>query len=412
MSTDPAPRPIPRRALLPLILATALPSVPREAGAQPAAGTATRPLANAVTELGDWLLAELGLRRSLPSFALSPFNLHGTLALLALGAPPRQSAPLARSLGLDPARIDARADALARLRGLATAANGPEARISIGYSAWCRQTRRFEQPWRDMVRRAGGARLGRLDFASPSAAETVNAWSARATQGEIPRLVDRLPRDADLVLAGAVHFAGRWETPFREEATEMAPFHRLDGSTVGVPMMRQRLRAHHGTADGARILRLPYAGGRLAFWAAAAERVEDSAAFLARVAAAGPGRWLQAQALRAVEVEVTLPRFTLRAGGDVLPAIAAAESGRSLAGELRGVISRPVRLSEVQHHTRIRVFEEGTVAAAATAALASRGMRQTEEFLADRPFIFAIGPTAGWLPLFIGQVSDASQTLA
>jgi serpin B len=364
----------------------------------------------ALTALGDGLLAGLGIAAGAPAMVLSPFNLHGTLGLLALGEPARSSVGLARGLGLDTGAIDRRGPMLARLRGSARPGEGNA--LDVGYAAWCRVGANFQPAWRTQVRRAGGAHFGRLDFARSTSIETVNGWAARATRGGIPRIVDRLPRDATLMLAGAVQFAGRWATPFAAGETAAMPFRRANGSTAEVPMMRARLRAHFAESDGMRVLRLEYAGGKLGFWAAAAARTEDSAAFLDRLVREGITAWLGTQALAPVEVQVTLPRFTVSAGADVLPSLAAQPGLGALGEPLRGILGQPVRLAEVQHRARIRVYEEGTVASAATAALGTRSMRAVEEFSADRPFVFAISPLAAWMPLFAGYVADASQTLA
>lgn len=49
-----------------------------------------------------------------------------------------------------------------------------------------------------------------------------------------------------LVLVNAVHFKGLWQLPFPEAATRQRIFHKLDGSTVVVPMMEQMAEFHYG----------------------------------------------------------------------------------------------------------------------------------------------------------------------
>lgn len=49
-----------------------------------------------------------------------------------------------------------------------------------------------------------------------------------------------------LVLVNAIHFKGLWQLPFPEAATRQRIFHKLDGSTVVVPMMEQMAEFHYG----------------------------------------------------------------------------------------------------------------------------------------------------------------------
>jgi serpin B len=156
------------------------------------------------------------------------------------------------------------------------------------------------------------------------------------------------------------------------------------------------------------VVRLPYAGGRLAMWVATAQRVEDSAAFLATLASAGPAQWIHDTALRTGLTNVRLPSMSFAAGGDMLAPLRAAGFGEALSADFRGILGRPVDPAQIAHQARIRVDEEGTVAAAATAIVGTRSMPEMSVFAADRPFVFVLGPVDPWLPLFVGYVGDAA----
>lgn len=49
-----------------------------------------------------------------------------------------------------------------------------------------------------------------------------------------------------LVLVNAIYFKGDWKQKFRKEDTEITDFHKQDGSTVKVPMMKALLRTKYG----------------------------------------------------------------------------------------------------------------------------------------------------------------------
>jgi serpin B len=371
-------------------------------------GASHTSLSQAVSALGDRLLTQLGLAPRAASYLLSPYNLHATLGMLALGARGRGSEAFARALGLPdmaPARMAA---ALGNGRSSVLGLNGSGSEVTLAYSNWTRPSRPFQQDWQSLVQRAAAPRFGRMDFTSPAAVATINGWAREATRGQILRVVEELGRDTDLVLAGAIHFAGNWAQRFPKERTAPARFHRLDGSHADVAMMALDGQFPYGQRGLGHVVRLPYAGGRLAMWVAAAQRVEDSAAFLAMLANAGPAQWIHDTPLRTGLTDIRLPRMSFAAGGDMLAPLRDAGFGEALSADFRGILGLPVQPAQIAHQARIRVDEEGTVAAAATAIIGTRSLPEISVFAADRPFIFAIGPLDPWLPLFVGYVGDAA----
>jgi serpin B len=388
--------------------------LPMPALAQRAAEGARRPaashaaLSRGVNGLGDRLLTSLALTPRVAAYLLSPYNLHATLGMLALGARGAGAEAFARALGLPGMTPAQMAAAMGNGRDSVRGLNGAGSEVTLAYSNWTRPNRPFQQEWQALARRAAAPRFDRIDFGSPNAVPTINGWAREATRGMIPRVVEELGRDTELVLAGAIHFAGKWAQPFAKDRTAPAPFHRLDGSRVDVPMMTLDAPLPYGQRGSGHVVRLPYAGGRLAMWVATAQRVEDSAAFLATLASAGPAQWIHDTALRTGLTNVRLPSMSFAAGGDMLAPLRAAGFGEALSADFRGILGRPVDPAQIAHQARIRVDEEGTVAAAATAIVGTRSMPEMSVFAADRPFVFVLGPVDPWLPLFVGYVGDAA----
>jgi len=380
------------------LLAPFLALLPPGAAARAAPAGQGQRVAQGVRGFADRMLREAGTGAAPRVF--SPYNLYCTLGLLGLGATGATAAAFSTAMGL-PAGRDSLAAALAAARGMA-------GRATTAYSAWSTPARGFEPAWRTLARGALAPRLGQLDFASPQAAETINRWASAATRGEIPSVVDQLPADTELLLAGAIHFAGEWAQRFDPAATAPGAFRRADGTSVQVPMMRLDGRVAYGMRDGAHVIRLPYAGGQMAIWVATALEPAESRAVLSRIAAQGATAWLAGVTLEQVRCAVRLPKMSLTAGGDMLDAVRRAGFATALAGDFSAITGRPARIGQIAHQARIRVDEAGTVAAAATAIGATRSMEEAREFSADRPFLFVLGPVSPALPLFAGMVDDPS----
>ena len=152
---------------------------------------------------------------------------------------------------------------------------------------------------------------------------------------------------------------------------------------------------------------LPYRGGRLAM---AVVLPDGPPATLRGAIAAGGLPGLLAGAPRH-EVTLSMPRFRLEAGFDLIPVLRRLGVTQAFTrqADFSGITEAEALLIDaVAHKAYVDVDEQGTEAAAATAIT----FRPTAAFRAptpvtmtvDRPFVFAIIHTPTGLPLFIGQV--------
>jgi serpin B len=210
----------------------------------------------------------------------------------------------------------------------------------------------------------------------------------------IAKVLDEFDADERLVLAGAAYFKGLWSDPFDPAETATAPFRTGEGRDVEVAMMSRSGRFEYDEERQA--VRLPYSEG-LAF----------------ALALDGPpsGPW------RTREGRVRMPRLALSTKLDlrrVLESLGLGllfEPGPDLAGLFAGPVD-DTALGRVLQTARLEVDEQGTRAAAATAAtvvLTSAPVDPPFELVADRPFAWAIEDTASGTLLFAGVVDDPTR---
>lgn len=121
--------------------------------------------------------------------------------------------------------------------------------------------------------------------------------------------------------------------------------------------------------------------------------------------------WTQLDMLHEKEVEVSLPRFKLEENydmKDVLCSLGMTDAFEAVKADFSGMSSRrDLYLSKVVHKSFVEVNEEGTEAAAATAAVMMlRCAMMTPRFCADHPFLFFIQHSKTNGILFCGRVSS------
>jgi serpin B len=343
---------------------------------------------------------------------ISPLSVAMALGMTYNGADGATATAFEQALqlsGLSREQINASFQSLiALLRGL-----DPTVTFRIANSIWNRQDFVFDPAFFEVSRTYYDAAVQELDFASPSAAPTINAWVNEATAGRIPRIVpDNIPDDIIMYLINAIYFKGDWTHRFDAARTSAQPFQLEGGGTVQVPLMTHgaEVPVRMAADDLVEVLDLPYGGGAYRMTVVlpvAGRSLHEVTAQLDQ------GRWeAWIAALDSTEMTVFLPKFTLRYDLDAADAalkalgLAPAYCDASPAPDFtRMDPSGRACVSEVKHRTFVLVDEEGTEAAAVT----SVGVGVTSlppQFRVDRPFLFAIRERLSGTVLFIGRVMN------
>ncbi|MGH2377311.1 MAG: serpin family protein [Candidatus Limnocylindria bacterium] len=275
----------------------------------------------------------------------------------------------------------------------------------------------FEAAFLDVLASQYGAGMKLVDYKEEAAREqaraATNDWVSERTRDRIPELIREgvLTHLTRLVLTNAIYLNARWVKPFAAGATVSAPFHRLDGSETEAQLMLLDSRINYGRGAGFQAVRLPYLGG-LSMIAI----VPDAGGFAGFEESLRDGSRLHGviASLGDAQVKLRMPRFEFRSQAALKPALS--ELGMPIAftddADFSGMspAGRDLRIADVVHEAFIKVDEEGTEAAAATAVIveAVSAPLVSAELTIDRPFLFLIRDDATGTLIFMGRVLDPS----
>jgi serpin B len=358
----------------------------------------------------------------------SPYSISQALAMTYAGAGGETAAQMAATLAFglpQPALHEAFGALNADLVARGTAEDDPEnaqtARaLRIANALWGEQTYPFDQSYSAQIERYYGAGLQQSDFinAPEETRGDINDWVAEQTEDRIQNIVPEgaITPDTRLVLANAIYFYGGWLNTFMPSATRDGEFFLLDGTTVTVPFMFQRVDLPYARGDGFQVIEFPYAGSGFSFTVI----LPDEGQFDAFE------KGLDADALDAAigqlaytEVLVYLPKFEFEYGAslaETLKSMGIADAFDPMRADFTGMVEgtppAPLFIGDVLHKAFISVDENGTEAAAATVVEGAEGAGPPEEeppeVHIDRPFIFAIRDTQTGTVLFMGRVTNPS----
>ncbi|MUL35162.1 serpin family protein [Gloeocapsopsis dulcis] len=368
--------------------------------------SAVKEIVSANTRFGFKLFSQLLRQDSSSNVFISPTSIAIALAMLYNGANGETQQAMAQTLELQGISLPEINTANA---ALLSALTNPDAnvQIAIANSLWARQEYPFRKDFLQKNQSFYKAQVTNLDFASPDAKNTINAWVNQNTNGRIEQIVDQINPEDVLFLINAIYFKGRWADEFDPSQTTNEPFFTNGGSTQH-PMMAQTGRYRYYENDQFQAVSLPYGKGRLSLYVFLPRENSNLTSFYQQLNSANWEKWLTQFNQR--EGSIRLPRFQMEYDltlNDTLKVL-----GMEVAFEDNADFSamgNDLALSEVKHKTFVEVNEEGTEAAAVTSGrvmAVSAPLDPPFEMIVNRPFFCAIRDNQTGTVLFMGSIVE------
>ena len=247
-----------------------------------------------------------------------------------------------------------------------------------------------------------------LNFTSPSTLKHINDWCNDRTHGMIPSIINEVDPDAVSYLMNAIYFNGTWKDKFSKEETKQEMFRGYTRDIQYVDMMHRHGEYFYADGDGYSAVSIPYGNGAFRMTVI----LPSEGSFLRDVMASMDGGKFQAlqRSMEKCNVDLKIPRFTTEVDlplNDIISAL-----GAPLIFSSQADFSQFARgdfyVSKMFQKAKIEVSEEGTKAAAVTAAIMMMSAMRPEKkrnvvFHADSPFAYIISENSTGSIYFMGQ---------
>ncbi len=348
----------------------------------------------------------------------SPYSISSALGMTYTGAAGQTAADMAAALHFTlPAGAINRA--FSSLTGRLTAGDlsgaetGESFTLSISNGLWVQDGFNLLDEYVSEVTECYGAAVRNLDFINDSdgSRETINDWIAEST---LDRILDLIPpgmlsEETRVVLTNAVYFKASWLRPFDERSTADTPFTLADGSSIDVRMMNQTEFFNYVSTEGCSAVELIYAAGTSSMLILLPDG--DISEFEQTFDADLLETVRRSLSSRNVSLSMPVFEFTRSVQLGQILRDSGMESAFGSGADFSGITgSHDLFISDVVHKAFVKVDEEGTEAAAATAVIMNLTAMPLEpvELIINRPFLFFILDRETGSIVFMGRVMDPS----
>jgi serpin B len=385
--------------------------------------SATNEMASFPQESDDFALAmyaQLGTRPG--NLFFSPFNVRTVLAMAYAGAKGSTADQMREALRISVPGETLHADFGRVIRHLRSTGSG-KWEMDMANSLWSQAGVPLRPEYLELMAQHYDGNTNLVDFRSApeSARAAINQWIEEKTRQRIRDLIPpgTVSPEMRLILASAVYFKGTWALQFHKPATRSELFRLEGGGNVRVNLMYQQDEIRYMEGAGYQAVELAYLGGGVSMLVLLPDERNALPDLEKKLSSHLLHDCVAKMEVR--EVKVFLPQFKITWGTDLTDVLSAlgmplafSRSGADFSG-INGYeppSKDSLFLSAVQHKAFVEVNEEGTEAAAATAAhmelaaMAPPAPPRIPVFRADHPFLFAIRDRESGAIVFLGRMAN------
>jgi serpin B len=363
-------------------------------------------LADAYNSFGFTLFANLTQPNAGKNTFISPTSIAVALAIATNGASGTTREAMLKTLGA-PGSSSEGFDTSNKALMTELSDPGSDLQFTIANALWLNKRFSLVPAFVTTSRDIFSATAQDLPFGDASAAQTINDWVDKNTNGRIPEIVDSTHPNDVLVITNAIAMKAKWAVEFQKDDTHDAPFETGAGAHVTVSMMSRNGAYAYADTGGWQVARLPYRGDRFAMYVLLPHKGTELSSAFDR---ATFDRLISG--LTEQDIAFAMPRYTATFKAELnepLEHLGMAQAFDPGTADFGNLVAPPQRayISLVVHRAFVRVDEEGTEAAAATAI----GMRATaimmppqKRMIVDHPFLMAIRDDKTRQILFLGAI--------
>lgn len=293
--------------------------------------------------------------------------------------------------------------------------------VTLANSAWIDENLPVSDNWIADINTIMHSEVFQKNLTTADTMNSMNKWIEEKTNGLIDKMIDKpLDSRTGLVLFNTIYFKAKWEDSFEAYSVYQDKFYLEDGKELDAELMHKESELDYLSNDFAEGLIFPYMrndaqDGNFAF--IALKPIDENTKIRGlynRLTCSVISEMIDSKQTETVNTK--LPKFEIDFDKNLNDSLinmglkdafdaGVADFSKIENGDLTGT-DNGLYIDLVRQKAKIIVDEEGTEAAAATAAIMECGaalpIEPPKEVFFDRPFVYMIMDMDREIPLFIG----------
>lgn len=347
--------------------------------------------------------------------SVSPLSVLSALALTANGANGETRTQMETAFGISVEKLNRYL--YSYIKALP---QGEDYQLKLANSIWFTVDERFTVMPDFLQQNADyyGADIYQTAF-EKEALQDINGWVKEKTDGMIPEIVDKIPKDAVMYLLNALSFDAKWHSAYKETQVREGVFTLENGSdkrTQSVTYMYGKENGYLEDELATGFLKY-YKDGKYAFVAMLPKEDVTVAEYVASLNGTHMKQLLEGKA--DIEVDTAIPKFEVEFQvelSDVLKNMGMKDAFDENRADFSGIGTydgKEIYINQVLHKTYLSVGEQGTKAGAATAVemanKTSLAPEPNKQVYLERPFVYLLIDCETNIPFFLGTMMNVNE---
>lgn len=342
------------------------------------------------------------------SRVVSPLSVTYLMGMLANGADGQTRNEILKTLGWEGVSV-ADINTLSKLLMEKAGKSDPATTLTVANYIAVNKQYKLKKNFASTVGDYYKAGIESLDFTSASTKGHINSWCDKQTHGMIPEIIDNVEPSAVSYLMNAIYFNGTWTEKFEKKLTKEERFQGYTRDIKKVQMMHNNEKYRYTSNSSYAAVRLPYGNGTYEMTIL----LPNTDKSIREVLDGMDAKKLDAlrNTMSECIVDLKLPRFTTELSlplNEIISKLGASSLFNPAQADFSNFATGDMYISKMLQKAKIEVSEEGTKAAAVTAAIMTMTSLSHQEprrvqFHADRPFVYFISERNTGAIFFMGQ---------
>ncbi len=345
------------------------------------------------------------------SKVVSPLSVSYLMGMLANGAAGQTRQEILTAMGCKGIPLGQLNDLYAQMVACAGRFDKATTIRVANYIALNRQYQ-LKEPFAQTMREVYQAGVESLDFASSATTKHINQWCSRQTDGMVPSIIDQVDPSAVSYIMNAIYFNGSWSDKFDKGETRLENFQGYTRDIKKAYMMHRNAKYMYVDNEIFAAINVPYGNGAYRMTVLLPNQGKSIGEMIDSLDAKTFGE-LDSKMENCI-VDLKLPRFTTEVDLPLNEVVSKLGAPSIFTGkaDFSNFANGSLFVSKMFQKAKIEVSEEGTKAAAVTAAVMMLSAFHPEEprrvtFHANRPFVYTITESSTGAILFVGQFTGS-----